>query len=469
MKKGIIILLIALASTLLLASCDAQDVPSVITDDYATSEAESSEVESTTRAPSGEKIKFELSAVGIEHAISLSWNALDAADKYEIYVNSDGSEDFDLICDSTETSFSYEDLPWGKTYSFYIRATKNGRMIARSNVCEASCAGVRVNDLAERDGLMTVYSQKVGSKKSDGFIVIVNGEIYVVDSGYTGDTQVNDYLMSLRNKWLADSGKSELENDRGAKLAVNFIISHSHSDHVNAIPALLSNTFLSVENMYAPTRAYLGTEGVSGAIGLLVDCEDRIDAIKADLVKYGHGAGKVTHVPFGEHIEIKFEKSDAILDLYPALFDWSETRASALEGWKYVLSNSSNTEQNRTNTILNWNCLWAKFTLRGQSVLFTGDTGDKVNVINKMMEYYGTENFDCDVLKYIHHGQVRYSSYLTQVTSPKITIFSVTAGGEDKNALSSSLAAGDVYLLSKGDLTLIFDGKNIISEGISPE
>ena len=88
--------------------------------------------------------------------------------------------------------------------------------------------------------------------------------------------------------------------------------------------------FLSVENMYAPTRAYLGTEGVSGAIGLLVDCEDRIDAMKADLVKYGHGAGKVTHVPFGEHIEIKFEKSDAILDLYPALFDWSETRASAL-------------------------------------------------------------------------------------------------------------------------------------------
>lgn len=464
MKKIIITLLLLVLFSALLVSCNEPSSPEIT--DTVTVETDA---ESENETEVIEKTDFELKCVGKEHSIEMSWTKVDGADKYEIYANTDGGENFEALGQLPRTSFNYKNLPWGKTYSFYIKALKDGRPIAKSNVCEVSVAGVRVNGLAPKDDVMTVYAQQVGSEKSDGFVVSVNGEIYIIDSGRSGDTQVNDYLMSLRKKWLEMCGMSELENDKNAKLAVNFIISHSHADHVNAVPEIIENTFLSVERVYAPVRSYLGTEGVDGAIPRLVKCEDRIDTVKAKLSAFGHGASSVTHVPFGEHISVELENSDARLDLYPALFDWSETRDSALEGWKYILSTAKNDELTYTNTILNWNCLWAKFTNGKQSVLFTGDTGDSTNVINKMMDYYGAENFDCDVLKYIHHGEVRYSSYLTQMTSPKVTLFTAVDGTANKNAYSSSLLAGDVYMLCKGDLTLTLDGKSIKAEGISPE
>ena len=71
-------------------------------------------------------------------------------------------------------------------------------------------------------------------------------------------------------------------------------------------------------------------------------------------------------------------------------------------------------------------------------MFFTDDTSDNKFILDSKIKYYGIEKFDCDALLYIHHGEVRYSPYLIEVTAPKITVMTASRGNEDVRACESA-------------------------------
>ncbi len=325
-----------------------------------------------------------------------------------------------------------------------------------------------INDFAPFDDSMTVFLKKAPGHKSDGFAVIINGEIYVIDSGTDDDTGIIEYLLALREKWL-ENCPDGYEN---AKLCIHLIISHTHNDHVNAQFALIKNKHFDVISAVAPTRAYLSTD-VPGANEYMVKSENKLDQMERLLCEYGHSTKAVMHIPFAQKQIINIKNSDAIIEIFPSPFDWSVTYPSEDMGFKHILKDNAgrqNFDFSNHNAVLNANSLWTKFTYKGRVVLFTGDQRDTKEVLNRMIDFYGKEQFECDVLKYIHHGEQRYNPYLVEATRPKIIVFSGGALEDliNPKAKEQCINAGDLYILGDGSLTLTITEDSIIPSGISP-
>lgn len=58
-----------------------------------------------------------------------------------------------------------------------------------------------------------------------------------------------------------------------------------------------------------------------------------------------------------------------------------------------------------------------------------------------MIQFHGAASFLCDVLTYIHHGEGRYSLYLSDVTKAKWTVFTSL----QKHILPEAWAAAEQY------------------------
>jgi len=332
---------------------------------------------------------------------------------------------------------------------------------------------VSANDFAPHDDQMHVYFKHVAEKKSDGFAIVINGEIYLVDCGRGNDRVMFEFLGSLREAWLSYQPDASLLEDESVKLEVNLIISHMHPDHMGCVPAFLSDPRFRVLEVIAPPRARLGTPGVEGALQMLVDFEERSKVILQKLEEYGHVAREIKTVPYGSFLRIPLKNSEAAVEIYAAPFDWSEDRENPAEGLKFIKSKVSATYGDRyemayTNGILNGNSFWVKAVYRDQSVLITGDQRDSDEMTGSMIRYHGEETFRCDVLKYLHHAEKNYCPYLMEVTKPKITVFTCEDGLEhpDTRALCKKLS--QVYYACDGNLVLTLDGESILPSGISP-
>ena len=135
-----------------------------------------------------------------------------------------------------------------------------------------------VNALAPKEEGFTVFVKKVTGPKSDGFAVVDNGKIFVIDVGKADDVELIDYLLSLRESWL--DGKP-LPDDKPARLELTLIVSHPHPDHIAALPLLLEDERFSEAARDARAR-YLDTLTVgallkkydAGFVKYLLDAEE---------------------------------------------------------------------------------------------------------------------------------------------------------------------------------------------------
>lgn len=323
------------------------------------------------------------------------------------------------------------------------------------------------NEFAPKTEGMTIFFKQTPLRgKSDGFAVISKEEVWVIDAGHYHDHGMHAFLLSLREQWLEKHPDEETR-----KLQIDLLITHPHGDHIRALPEIVKDPRIDIRSVTAPTRSYLAG-AVEGALPTLTADENRLDELERDLGEYGHTARRITRIPFGEKAELPFP--DGKIEIYAAPFDWSETRESEDEGFLYIDANvpasyGDRRELANSNGILNSNSLWFKFCQKDRSVLFTGDQRPAPQFIRRMVEHYGKENFRCDVLKYLHHGEKNHCPYLMEVTSPQITVFTASAGAEDPRAVALCKEVGRLYCVGKGELFLTLNGEGIFPEGIEAE
>ncbi|MBR2371112.1 MAG: MBL fold metallo-hydrolase [Clostridia bacterium] len=328
-----------------------------------------------------------------------------------------------------------------------------------------------VNTLApECEEYVTVFFKKVVGSKSDGFAVINNGKVFVIDVGTKNDVELISFLLDLRRKWIGDSLDP---NDVTAKLELTVIISHAHPDHMGALPLLIDDERFCITKLYAPERSCLSYD-VPGMLLPLARYENRFDSICEELPKKGHTANGITRIPYGMPYFVSSEGEDFVLKIYPSHIDWSEDRHSDKEGLRFILSNNSPTykdhpENGYTNGILNGNSLWVKVVKGPHSVLITGDQRSSDEMLGSMIRYYGEYEFVCDVLKIPHHGEKNYSPYLLSVANPKFTVFTTSIENATPDTVKLCEKMGCVnYYTRDGDLLLRIGQKEIEAFGVEP-
>lgn len=328
-----------------------------------------------------------------------------------------------------------------------------------------------INTLAPMDEeRITVFFKKYPGSKSDGFVVVDSGKVFVIDIGKKDDTELIQFLAALRENWL---GERRLSDGDAAKLELTLIISHSHSDHIGALPHLISDERFCITDIYAPQRPYLSLD-VPGALPPLVENEDRLESICKDLAQKGHTAKGITRIPFGRGCTIPSGSADCVLKIYPAHIDWSEDRSCDQEGFRFLLANNPATYQDipilgYANGILNGNSLWIKVIKGEKSVLITGDQRDCDEMLGAMIRYYGENEFACDVLKIPHHGQKNYSPHLLSVANPQFAVFTSPLEKATPDTVKLCEKMGCVnYYTGDGNLFFQMSNKEIKAYGIDP-
>lgn len=327
-----------------------------------------------------------------------------------------------------------------------------------------------VNSFAPRDEELSVFFKAVGDKKSDGFAVVNNGKVFVIDVGKHKEDRIIRFLASLRESWLGDKLP---EDGRPARLEITLIISHAHGDHMGALSLLLSDERFCVTEIYAPLRARLADD-IPEALPPLVRAEDSLESSCQQLTKQGHTAAGITRVPFGKPITLSMGSEDAKLTIYPSMFDWSQDRPSESEGARYIFNNNPESYKGieilgYTNGILNGNSLWVKLTKGERTLLITGDQRSTDEMLNTMIRYYGEEEFSCDVLKITHHGEENYPPYLLSVAKPKIAVFTTSYEKATRETVELCEKMGLTnYYTCDGDLIIHTDGKKLRASGIKP-
>ena len=330
-----------------------------------------------------------------------------------------------------------------------------------------------VNTLAPKGEGMTVFFKKVVGKKSDGFVVVNNDKVFVIDVGKADDVELIDYLLSLREAWI---GENQLPEGMPARLEIVMIISHPHSDHIAALPLLFADERFCVTEAYAPTRSQISFDAEKAPPTLVV-CENRLDDVQTLLVSHGHTAKGVTRIPFGKVYPVETGSEDFTMEIYPSHIDWSEDLPSDKAGYRYILANNPasykekglDPEKGYCNGVLNGNSLWVKVSKGGRTVLITGDQRDRDEMMGEMLRYYGEETFKCDVLKLAHHGEENYSPHLLRAAAPKFAVFTTSPDKVLPETLQLYEEYGCTnYYTTDGNLFFDVSEKEIKAYGIEP-
>ncbi len=328
-----------------------------------------------------------------------------------------------------------------------------------------------VNSLAPGDEeWVTVFFKKVADSKSDGFAVVHNGKVFVIDIGKEDDVELINYLLALRQRWLGETASADGEL---ARLELTLIVSHAHSDHTGALPLLVNDERFCITDIYAPKRSYLSLD-VSGALPPLVESENRLERMCEDLSKKGHTAKGITRIPYGTVYAIPSGSDDLVLKIYPSHIDWSEDRPCDKEGFRFILTNNSDTYKDNpikgyANGILNGNSLWVKVSKGERSVLITGDQRDSDEMLGSMIRHYGENEFGCDVLKIPHHGEKNYSPYLLSVAKPQYAVFTTSPKKATQDTVKLCEEMGCInYYTCDGNLFFCMSKNEIKAFGIDP-
>ena len=347
---------------------------------------------------------------------------------------------------------------------------------------------VYLNKFMPETGNLELFAAGCEVKKQDGFVFSYKGEILVLDGGTknTGDDSVYTYLLNLRNEHLPD-GVSE--SDENYKLKITVVISHFHTDHMNTyiydiIPSPyieIDRVYLTEQSVFEKTELYNICDPYYYSDGV-IDTKGRLKFLNT-LDEYSPET-QVVYVPFGETMKIKSDDGKVVFDLFAPSEDWGTPhRASHLLDLYYDGGKSGSTAADFPKAVVNSNSMWMKVTFGERTMLFTGDVMKKAKnaympdspnyaeePFDVMLSYYaekcGEDVFDCDIVKFPHHGQARAaaSKGVFEVFSPEFII--CTAVNFRETTIANAQKFWDDYSgshsLSDGNGMYLFtDGKAI--------
>ncbi len=350
----------------------------------------------------------------------LTWDAVEAADSYDIYLKySDSIRDFKCVAENITEAEATIGLDYARSAEFYVVAKKDGSVIAESDHITGKSNGIRANDTMVRDDKLRYYMPKMTHMLASLFTA--NGEIWICDSGLSkGGQALDDYLMDIRRRAAEELGVDE--SDESLKIAVNAHLSHYHSDHIAGMfKIMMKNPFIAFEKIYISTpetdpemRHFTG---------------NNVTWLKA-IDEYLPGKSTFYYeVPWGKHIRLDLENIDAVLDLYPAFEDHTtiylkeDGSPDYSRGfWNIVALRD---EAHAKVLAQNYNSTWAVIRYGENTIFLPGDySGFDDTCLTPTLDYYGRENFEnVDILTYPHHGVARFTPLMTDVTKAKYTVF----------------------------------------------
>jgi len=290
---------------------------------------------------------------------------------------------------------------------------------------------------------LDLYVASSTDEKQDGFVFVYKNEVFVHDGGNkdTSEGSTYRYLYDLRKSLLPEG---VAVSNTGYKLKITLVISHFHSDHVNAlIHNIIPSPYFEVTAAYYPEMsdfehtAYYEistpTRYTDGAIG----SKGRA-AFLAAMKKAAPYAAKHV-VAFGKTEQIRTADGQVSFDLYAPCRDWGEEN-----GAKYILDTyykggaSGGTADGLPTAVVNANSMWMKITYGDRTMLFTGDVMKKsmdayaegqsgyiAEPFDCMLSYYGSDMYDVDIIKFPHHAQNRPKAMkgVLEAVTPELMLF----------------------------------------------
>jgi hypothetical protein len=267
------------------------------------------------------------------------------------------------------------------------------------------------NDYAPHDGILRVHCvhHEGGYIKSDAFIIEFDGQIWLIDGGMPDSLTAQNYLLSIRDRWLA-AVKVPAGESAACKLKLNWIISHFHVDHVAAtIESIIPDPAFELDTFYLPPDSAL--DPVYNTYGVDGDTKYRPRLAEA-LKKYGTGNEKIVNIEFGKENILRFTDVSGQLHftIYPTPYD-----GGTGERLDYMVSNyyKGNYESGKIATaVVNSCCPWVHLAYGEKTFLFTGDLMKREEYLNseaadEMLRTYRDSISEVNVVKYLHHGVKR--------------------------------------------------------------
>jgi len=291
------------------------------------------------------------------------------------------------------------------------------------------------NDFAIKNGKLKVDFLYVPNRKgSDAFLAGCDGEYFLLDGG-NDNTIALEKLIEIR----ADLLSSYKGNDTDSiKLKLNLIISHFHVDHVTALyKYIIPNKYIEIDNVYLGVTSVLGKSDYfdSAKNG---DITFRVWVLEA-LQKYQPTA-KLNYIDFREKKTVYGKNKNLRLDFYGSTEDWGEGDINDItkgigyiKHYYYGHRTEEDTRFFLSIATVNANCMWCKMTFINRVFLFVGDIFKKIvpeligEPMDKFLEFYGYDEFKCDVLKYTHHGHHREAAKFitTEYMKPEHVVFTI--------------------------------------------
>ncbi|MBO5935140.1 MAG: hypothetical protein J6Q94_06590 [Clostridia bacterium] len=347
---------------------------------------------------------------------------------------------------------------------------------------------VYVNKFMPETDDLELFAAGCEVKKQDGFVFRYKDEILVLDGGAknTGDDSVFTYLMNLRKELLPE-GVSE--TDENYKLKITVVLSHFHTDHMDTyihdiIPSPyieIDRIYLTEQSVFEKTELYNICDPVYYSDGV-IKTKGRLRFL--NLLEEFSPETQIVYVPFGETMQIKSDDGRLVFDLFAPSEDWGTPhRASHLLDLYYDGGKSGSTAADFPKAVVNSNSMWMKVSFCDRTMLFTGDVMKKAKnaympdspnyaeePFDVMLSYYaekcGEDVFDCDIVKFPHHGQARAaaSKGVFEVFSPEFII--CTAVNFRETTIANAQKFWDdysgSYSLSDGNgMHLFTDGKAV--------
>jgi hypothetical protein len=198
---------------------------------------------------------------------------------------------------------------------------------------------------------------------------------------------------------------------------------------------ILPCKYIEINNVYLGVPSVLGKSDEYDA-SRNGDLTHRVRFQDA-LEKYQKQA-MLNYIDFGEKRTIYGENKDLKLEFYGSTEDWGKgDLRDTSYGIGYIRYNyySTRTDEDARFWLsiasVNSNCMWCKITFGQKSFLFVGDIFKKLvpqligEPMDRFLDFYGYDEFKCNVLKFTHHGHHRKAAKLitTEYMKPEHVIF----------------------------------------------
>lgn len=358
-----------------------------------------------------------------------------------------------------------------------ISVTYTGAWGAKTMHCNVTVMNdlsdiVYANIYAKRDNNLRLHTNELyqihtSITKNDGFVIDFNGSVFLVDGGNKNDKSLQ-YLKKLRKEFLEsglNSGElTEAEYHQrllsdNCKLEIVSLITHWHSDHINALRFYISKSKQIVFKSIYTVADPVGTTA-DGYDNYILAFQKLTDSVleyspNVEIVRLAYEKSVTKYVDDYNNLTSTSSDATKLKIHFLTSKDWSKVSGLAADATAW--ENCSST--------------WYVFELGENKLLFTGDTypndvGTTYTVAttsgSTAVDYmlYKHKNVVDDSIDFVdcnHHGRSSYVENLFTVTQPSIVFAGVYYGQENVVFTDKAVESGDFYLGGDGAHTFKFD------------